>query len=1322
MNFQPLTKYFLQIALACACAGGTAAASPLILAQPTSQTAFFGDVSVTFQVMATGSPAPAYQWQVKPALPPDSDFANISEATGAALILTNPDLGANGNQYRCVVTSGSSVQSAAATLNVYPAPPMSPPAATVSPASVVSNDAANITIQVTSLPSPGSTVRIERILDLNANGSVDIGEPVVQSFLVTDGQAAWFGTGSNDNSLNGMLGGIRNPNIPGDDDTGMMAMDGKVTTHISLPTSPESGRTAGSYLIRISSPTGAFPAFTKTLTVTQPTHGQIVSGQVTDGGAPVPWAVVTAVESDGDNHFVASTVADASGNYTLALPAGSYTLMSAETGYVAAMPAAPSFSLTVGQALTDQNPALTAATSTISGTVRDASNSTLLRGVQLYAESSNGDVAVTSSDADGNYVLPTVPGQWRIRTSQSSLAALGCLDLDEGFRAATTEGGTSALDIPLTAATAMVYGTVRDPLGNPMPGVAVEAGDDPYDDETDYEQQYDWTTFTNADGKYFIGVSSGVEWRFEVNQQPAIAPHVMPAHQWVTPAPGGATQLDFAVQAVTAHITGTVTKDGAPLAGIVVGVSSDTNDVELTTTTNSTGAFDLGVVADTWWIGLDDESLIYAHRPPVSIGNGQTIQNQNFEVLEPTGTISGLILDPFGNPFTDEDVYAYTDSGTYYEVFVEPAPDGSFSLPVLAGIEWWVGADGCDDDHAVTPQPDAFVTIIRSAMTEYPENQSGPLGQNATFSVTVDAPSPTIQWQRLPLGADWDSGWIDLTDNATFQGSDTPALTVLSPPASMSGDRFRCVVVFMFQGNPIVNTSDDARLTVVTAHIRGHVTVDGAPVEYLPIGAGNSQGHYLWIDDETNADGSFDLGISRDGTWYLNVPPWEASKRNLISPHSISLTVADSNDIDNITVPLLRATGNLTVTVVDENGNPIEDAYVDASSQYGSWNYFAFGTTGPDGRCSLPVTDGEWTVTVSVNSPEPYAQQTVTVSGSAVANFAPSAIVGHLQGTVTQNGNPVPYTTILAVPQDGNLADIVSATTDLNGNFDLGVSRGTWAIRISQSWANSLNVVGPSIYKTVVDSTPITISGIPYEVLTGTAPIYGNVRDASGNPVAGTNVWASTTINGVEYNSSCHTDATGTYYFPSLSGHTWWVDAAAAGYSGQQIAVNGPTEANFGPSPHSVWQSQFTPDDVATGRTTPTADFDRDGLPNLLEYAFRKNPKAPGTSGITPNVSANKMSISFPCDATCTDITYTVQASSNLSAWEDIAKSIRGAITIPVYDSQSNPLSMVSDTGTGLRTVTVADTSALGSRRFLRIAVSDPALPLPTPTPPPPPF
>ena len=85
------------------------------------------------------------------------------------------------------------------------------------------------------------------------------------------------------------------------------------------------------------------------------------------------------------------------------------------------------------------------------------------------------------------------------------------------------------------------------------------------------------------------------------------------------------------------------------------------------------------------------------------------------------------------------------------------------------------------------------------------------------------------------------------------------------------------------------------------------------------------------------------------------------------------------------------------------------------------------------------------------------------------------------------------------------------------------------------------------------------------------------------------------------------------------------------------------------------------------------------------------------------------MQITFPCDTACTDITYTVQASSTLVAnsWTDIAKSIGGTITIPITGSQG-VLSTVSDSGTGLRTVTVTETTAIGGKRFLRVKVTSP--------------
>jgi len=143
-------------------------------------------------------------------------------------------------------------------------------------------------------------------------------------------------------------------------------------------------------------------------------------------------------------------------------------------------------------------------------------------------------------------------------------------------------------------------------------------------------------------------------------------------------------------------------------------------------------------------------------------------------------------------------------------------------------------------------------------------------------------------------------------------------------------------------------------------------------------------------------------------------------------------------------------------------------------------------------------------------------------------------------------------------------------------------------------------------------------------------------------------------------------------------------------------------------SPFATWQGQFTTADVSTGRTGLTADFDNDGMSNLLEYAFGKNPKAPNAAPVTVEVVGNQIQIFFPCDASCTDIAYTVQASPTLAegSWTDIARSTAGATTVPL--GTAPPLSTVSDSGTGLRTVIVTDTATLGNRRFLRVKVTVP--------------
>ena len=136
-----------------------------------------------------------------------------------------------------------------------------------------------------------------------------------------------------------------------------------------------------------------------------------------------------------------------------------------------------------------------------------------------------------------------------------------------------------------------------------------------------------------------------------------------------------------------------------------------------------------------------------------------------------------------------------------------------------------------------------------------------------------------------------------------------------------------------------------------------------------------------------------------------------------------------------------------------------------------------------------------------------------------------------------------------------------------------------------------------------------------------------------------------------------------------------------------------------------AWQAaNFTAGEISAGSAAPATDFEHDGMGNLLEYAFAKNPKVADLTGIAPNVSANKMQISFRCDASCTDITYIVQASSNLSTWTEIARSAGGAKTVDFTGSGCE----ISDTGSGVRTVTVTEKDAFAGKRFLRVKVTSP--------------
>ena len=137
-------------------------------------------------------------------------------------------------------------------------------------------------------------------------------------------------------------------------------------------------------------------------------------------------------------------------------------------------------------------------------------------------------------------------------------------------------------------------------------------------------------------------------------------------------------------------------------------------------------------------------------------------------------------------------------------------------------------------------------------------------------------------------------------------------------------------------------------------------------------------------------------------------------------------------------------------------------------------------------------------------------------------------------------------------------------------------------------------------------------------------------------------------------------------------------------------------------SPVESWRLAHFGNIANAGSAADTNDPDGDGLRNTIEYGFTLDPLIPSVSGI-PTVRVNAggyLEIQFTRNAANTDLTYTVQASSDLVAWSPIASSTAGAATVG-----SGAHSVAESGGGAIKTVTVEDSQprSAASVRFLRV-------------------
>ncbi len=184
---------------------------------------------------------------------------------------------------------------------------------------------------------------------------------------------------------------------------------------------------------------------------------------------------------------------------------------------------------------------------------------------------------------------------------------------------------------------------------------------------------------------------------------------------------------------------------------------------------------------------------------------------------------------------------------------------------------------------------------------------------------------------------------------------------------------------------------------------------------------------------------------------------------------------------------------------------------------------------------------------------------------------------------------------------------------------------------------------------------------------------------------------------------------------------------SAIGYNGAFAGVNDANEIGSPgirtiATPVNTWRQTYFGSSANSGNAADTADFDGDGVNNLLEYALGANPaNGNGDDGIAAlpvGISGSasdqpllqdRLYLSFSIPQTApADVTYTVQASDSLGTWTDVARKVgTGAWTwldggtARLYTSVQAPYELV-------QVGDLAPRDNNNTRRFMRLQVSAP--------------
>ncbi len=481
-----------------------------------------------------------------------------------------------------------------------------------------------ITLNIAGLTN-GEQVNVQTWLDLNANGVVDRGEPMMDAFKITDGGAM-------------IIGGITNINVPFDSNSAT----GAITTTLSFAPPMVLENIVGQKIYRLVSPSGNFSPVTATLTVTNAVTAQTLSGTVYSNGiTPLPNAVVVVLPPGG-NGYVGAVVADSNGHYSINVNPGSYVLLAVVPNYFIDQSSAPQVTLTNGMSATNDF-SLTNGTVTISGNLYDAGNSNGVGGLMFQAQSGT-LFGVGFTDTNGNYSIAVSPDFWTISPNKERLPRRAYVISQNSLQVDTTGGDVTNANIALYKGDALFYGRITDNANTPFANIIFDGGDT--------NNQYGAKGYSDANGNYAVAVLGDTNNFWDSNPNDSdntvLASYIMNSFNLTNIAVGQAVQQNYVALPVTASISGQVLDNfGNPVVGISLNANAVLDGASyqaLSGQTDDSGNYTLGVAPGAWQVvfGIGNNDL-------ASLGLVDYFEPYNVSI-PPTNAMLNITVYQYGTP------------------------------------------------------------------------------------------------------------------------------------------------------------------------------------------------------------------------------------------------------------------------------------------------------------------------------------------------------------------------------------------------------------------------------------------------------------------------------------------------------------------------------------------------------------------------------------------------------------------------------------------------------------------------------------------------